>query len=103
MIGRLVSAAAGSSIARTLGGAAAGPAGLLIGTVLPVVLPSVARRFGPLGMAASAVGTVLFSRWLSRRNARRAALGSVATAKPEAVLGSPVPPDALEGELLKDY
>ena len=52
------------SVARTLGGATAGPAGAVIGMALPVVLPAVARRMGPAGMVAAAVGGLLFSRWL---------------------------------------
>lgn len=106
MIGKVVSAVAGRSVARTIGGTAAGPAGVLIGAALPVVLPSVARRLGPLGMVVAAVGGVLFTRWLERRNARleaqAAAVAGLPPRKPEVVLGGPIPPDALEGELLKD-
>lgn len=106
MIGKIVSAVAGRSFARTIGGTAAGPAGALIGAALPVVLPAFARRMGPAGMAVAAVGGLLFSRWLERRNARRAAeaqvLGGLPPRSPEVVLGGPIPPDALEGELLKD-
>jgi hypothetical protein len=106
MIGKIVTALAGRTIARTVGGAAAGPAGALIGAAIPVVLPRAARALGPAGMVAAAVGGLLFSRWLERRNARKAA-EAAATAglpprRPEAVLGSPTPPDALEGELLRD-
>ena len=106
MIGKILSAVAGRSVAKTVGGAAAGPAGMLIGAALPVVLPAVARRLGPLGMIAAAVGGVLFTRWLERRNARlkvqEAALAGLPPRRPEIVLGGPIPPDALEGELLKD-
>ena len=106
MIGKIVSAVAGRSVARTIGGAAAGPAGAVIGAALPVVLPSVARRLGPLGMVAAAVGGLLFTRWLERRNARlkaqAAAVAGLPPRGPEVVLGGPTPPDALEGELLKD-
>ena len=108
MIGKIVSAVAGRSFARTIGGTAAGPAGALIGAALPVVLPAVARRMGPAGMVVAAVGGLVFSRWLERRNARRAAvakakaLAGLPPRSPEAVLGGPIPPDALEGELLKD-
>gem|GEM_PF-5881411 len=52
MIGRLIGAAATSMVARKIGGTAAGPAGAVIGMALPMV----ARRLGPLGMAAMAVG-----------------------------------------------
>ena len=71
MIGKIVSAVAGQSVARTIGGTAAGPAGALVGAALPVVLPAVARRLGPAGMVAAAVGGLLFTRWLERRNARK--------------------------------
>ena len=75
MIGKIVSAVAGRSVARTVGGSAAGPAGALIGAALPVVLPAFARRLGPAGMVAAAVGGLLFKRWLERRNARLAVAG----------------------------
>jgi uncharacterized protein YqgC (DUF456 family) len=106
MIGKVVTALAGRTIARTVGGAAAGPAGALIGAAVPMVLPRVARTLGPAGMLAAAVGGLLFTRWLERRNARKAAetqaAGAIGTRAPEAVLGSRTPPDALEGELLRD-
>ena len=106
MIGKIVTALAGRTIARTVGGAAAGPAGALIGAAIPVVLPRAARALGPVGMVAAAVGGLLFTRWLERRNERKV-VEATATAglpprRPEAVLGSPTPPDALEGELLRD-
>lgn len=107
MIGKIVSAVAGRSFARTIGGTAAGPAGALIGAALPVVLPAVARRMGPVGMVAAAVGGLLFSRWLERRNARRQAqaeaLAGLPPRDPAAVLGAPIPPDVLEGELRKSH
>jgi uncharacterized protein YqgC (DUF456 family) len=106
MIGKVVTALAGRSIARTVGGTAAGPAGALIGAAIPIVLPRVARTLGPVGMIVAAVGGLLFTRWMERRNDRKVS-AAVATAglpprNPEAVLGSPTPPDALEGELLRD-
>jgi NhaP-type Na+/H+ or K+/H+ antiporter len=86
MIGKIITAIAGRSVARTIGGASAGPAGAMIGAALPVVLPALARRLGPIGMIAAAVGGMAFTRWLERRNERRegAAVPSVA---PNAVLG----------------
>ena len=106
MIGKIVSAMAGRSVARTVGGTAAGPAGAVIGAALPVVLPAVARRLGPTGMVVAAVGGMLFTRWLERRNARKKAeaqaLATLPPRTPEVVLGGPISPDALEGELLKD-
>jgi uncharacterized protein YqgC (DUF456 family) len=107
MIGKIVSAIAGRSFARTLGGTAAGPAGAVIGAALPVVLPAVARRLGPAGMVVAAVGGMLFTRWLERRNARQKeqaeVLASLPPRAPEAVLGSPVPPETLEGELRRAH
>jgi len=101
MIGKLLTALAGRTVARTMGGASAGPAGAIIGAALPVVLPRVARALGPVGMVVAAVGGVLFTRWLDRRNAREAALGGVPPRAPEATLGGPSAPRLLEGELAK--
>ncbi len=52
VFGRLVTAFAGQALARTVGGAAAGPAGAVLGFALPMV----AKRLGPLGMAGMAIG-----------------------------------------------
>ncbi len=52
MLGRIISMVAGRSIARTVGGAASGPAGAMIGVLLPTVL----RRMGPQGMIVAALG-----------------------------------------------
>jgi hypothetical protein len=71
MIGKILTAIAGRSIARSVGGASAGPAGAIIGATLPLVLPQIARRFGPAGMVGLAVGGVAFTRWLERRAQRR--------------------------------
>jgi hypothetical protein len=106
MIGKVMTALAGRSIARTVGGAAAGPAGAVIGAAVPVVLPRLARTLGPAGMVGVAVGGLLFKRWLDRRNARlkaqATAVAGLPPRDPAAVLGSPTPPDLLEGELLTD-
>jgi len=105
MIGKIVTALAGRTIARTVGGAAAGPAGALIGAAIPAILPRAARALGPVGMVGAAVGGLLFSRWLARRNAREAAgaaTSGLPPRAPEAVLGSPARPHALEGELRRD-
>jgi uncharacterized protein YqgC (DUF456 family) len=104
MIGKIVTALAGRTIARTVGGAAAGPAGALIGAAIPVILPRAARALGPFGMIAAAVGGLLFTRWMDRR-ADRKVLGATTglpQRSPRTVLGSRTPPDALEGELLRD-
>jgi hypothetical protein len=93
MIGKIVTALAGRTLARSVGGAAAGPAGALIGAAIPMVLPRVARALGPMGMVAAAVGGMLFTRWLERRNTRQAAeaniLAGLPPRAPEAVLGGP--------------
>ncbi len=59
MLGRVVTTMAGQAIARTVGGAAAGPAGAVIGFALPMV----ARRLGPLGMIGMAVGAWAIHRY----------------------------------------
>lgn len=102
MIGKVVTAIAGRSVARTIGGASAGPAGAIIGAALPVVLPRMARALGPMGMLVAAVGGMLFKRWMSRRKERQAALASLPPRAPEAMLGGPSAPDtalrALKGD-----
>lgn len=100
MIGKIVTALAGRTIARTVGGSAAGPAGALIGAAIPVILPRAARALGPVGMVAAAVGGLLFTRWLGRRNDRKAAgatTASVAPGVPGAVPGTATPPDGPDG------
>ncbi len=56
MLGRIVSGLAGRSVARRVGGRGAGPLGTLVGLALPTVL----RRFGPLGMIGVALGGYAF-------------------------------------------
>ncbi len=62
----IVSAVASRAIAQRLGGVAAGPAGLAIG----LVLPAVARRLGPLGIASVAVGAWAMGRVLRAADAK---------------------------------
>ena len=62
MLGRIISAFAGSAIAKSAGGA--GPMGAVVGAALPTVM----RRFGPLGMVAAAAGLYM----LGKRNQRGA-------------------------------
>jgi len=62
MIGRVVSMLAGRSFARTVGGVAAGPAGAMVGLLLPTVL----RRLGPGGMLAAAIGGHIVRRAMKR-------------------------------------
>lgn len=59
MLERLIGTAATSLVARQIGGAA-GPAGAVLGFALPFV----ARRLGPMGMVAMAVGAWAVSRLL---------------------------------------
>lgn len=66
MLGRLISMLAGRSIARTVGGVAAGPVGLAVGAALPTVL----RRLGPLGMVAAAAGSYAVKQMIDRRGRR---------------------------------
>lgn len=63
MLGRIISMAAGRSAARSLGGATAGPTGLIVGALLPTVL----RRLGPGGMIAAAVGGYALKKVMARR------------------------------------
>ncbi len=65
MFGRIISAAAGGAIAKQVGGVAAGPAGMVVGAVLPTVL----RRLGPVGMVAAAVGTYFVAKAIEKHNA----------------------------------
>ncbi|PZN92331.1 MAG: hypothetical protein DCF31_16670 [Alphaproteobacteria bacterium] len=62
VVGRLVSTLAGQALARTFGGAGAGPAGAALGFALPMV----ARRLGPLGMAGMAVGAWAINRYMQK-------------------------------------
>lgn len=63
MIGKLIGAAATSMVARKIGGGAAGPAGAVLG----LALPAVARKLGPMGMAAMAVGAWAVSRQMQKQ------------------------------------
>lgn len=63
MIGRVISALAGRSIARNVGGPGGGTSGMLIGAALPTL----ARRMGPMGMIAAAAGGYAVKRMLDRR------------------------------------
>ncbi len=65
MLARLLGTAATTMLARQIGGAAAGPAGALLGLALPFA----ARRLGPFGMVGMAVGAWAIGRIL-RDNAK---------------------------------
>lgn len=67
MLGRLISMMAGRSVARSVGGVAAGPAGTVVGILLPTVL----RRLGPGGMVAAAIGGAVVRRAIKKANATR--------------------------------
>lgn len=60
LLANMISAAAGRVLAQTFGGVAAGPAGAMLGAALPFV----ARRLGPMGMVAMAVGAWAVTRIL---------------------------------------
>ena len=98
MIGKIITALAGRTLARSIGGVAAGPAGAIVGATLPIILPQIARRLGPVGMIAAAVGGYAFTRYLEKRAERRA--GGSPQASPEALLGASAGPKTLEGEIL---
>lgn len=65
MLGRIISSAAGGAIAKQVGGVAAGPAGVIVGAVLPTVL----RRLGPFGMVAAAVSTYFVAKAIEKHKA----------------------------------
>ncbi len=67
MLGRIVTMFAGRSLARSVGGVAFGPAGTVVGLLLPTVL----RRLGPGGMIAAAVGGVVVRRAVKRASTSR--------------------------------
>jgi uncharacterized protein YqgC (DUF456 family) len=69
MLGRIVSMIAGRSIARNVGGVASGPAGAVIGVLLPTVL----RRLGPQGMILAWVGGHVVKKAMRKYATTRAA------------------------------
>ena len=69
MIGKLVSSVAGQTLARTIGGSAAGPAGAVLG----IAVPFIARRMGPWGVAGMALGAVVVARIMKERAVKDAA------------------------------
>lgn len=78
MIGRILSALAGRSIARNVGGPGGGMRGMAIGAALPTL----ARRMGPMGMIAAAAGGYAVKRMLDKRRAQSATMGGVTPAPP---------------------
>jgi hypothetical protein len=73
----LVSTLAGRAVAERFGGAAAGPAGMVLGAALPFVM----RRLGPMGMVGLAVGA-----WAVGR-----VMAAQAAPKPAPPIGLPLP------------
>ena len=71
MLTRLLGVTATSIVARQLGGVAAGPAGAIIGLALPFI----AKRLGPMGMIAMAIGGWAVARLLKEAEEREAAAG----------------------------
>jgi hypothetical protein len=71
MLGRIISALAGRSAARSIGGAGAGPMGAIAGAALPMLLPRLSRRFGPGGMIAAAVGGYALTKYMAKRQAQQ--------------------------------
>lgn len=69
MLQKMLGTTATTMLARQLGGAAAGPAGAMIGLALPFV----ARRLGPLGMIGMAVGAWAINRILKDQADKEAA------------------------------
>lgn len=94
MIGKIVTALAGRSIARSVGGSSAGPTGALIGAAAPVLLTPLARRLGPVGMVAAAIGGVALTKYLTKRaEQRKAAMEAGATTTYQApAVSTPIAP-----------
>ena len=69
MLGRLIGTTATSLVARQIGSVTSGPAGAVLGLALPFV----ARRLGPAGMVAMAVGVWAMTRILEDEAKRTAA------------------------------
>lgn len=82
MLTRLLGVTATSMVARQIGGVAAGPVGAVVGMALPFV----ARRLGPMGMVAMAVGGWAIARLLKEADER---------AKAQTVNVTPTAPPAI--------
>ncbi len=68
MIGRLITALAGRSIARHAGG----PGGGITGAAIGAALPTLARRIGPMGMIAAAAGGYAVKKMVDKRRMQSA-------------------------------
>ena len=73
MLGGMIGSTATSLVARQIGSVAAGPAGVVLGLALPFV----ARRLGPAGMVAMAVGVWAMTRILDDEAKQNAAASPV--------------------------
>ena len=60
LVAKVVTSLAGRAVAQSLGGASAGPVGMVLGAALPFV----ARRLGPVGMVGVAVGAWAITKML---------------------------------------
>jgi len=77
MIGRIVSALAGRSVARNFGGAGGGMTGAAIGAALPTL----ARRVGPMGMIAAAAGGYAIKKMMDKQRLQKSGMaGTTGTA-----------------------
>ena len=77
LISNLVTTAAGRVVAERFGGAAAGPAGMVLGAAVPFVI----RRLGPMGVVGVAVGAWAITRIMAAR----------AEPAPAPMIGLPLP------------
>lgn len=66
MIGKLITAYAGRSLARAVGGVSAGPMGAVLGAALPAVVTQAARRMSPVGVAVVVMGGTALLKYVSR-------------------------------------
>ena len=78
MIGRIVSALAGRSIARNAPGGMGGMGGMALGAAVPTLI----RRMGPMGMIAAAAGGYAVKRMLDKRRAQSVTMGGATPAAP---------------------
>jgi len=78
MLPQLIGTAATTLLARQIGGVAAGPAGAVLGMALPFV----ARRLGPMGMVAMAIGAWAVTRVLNEQAKTDAAATTIVPKNP---------------------
>lgn len=78
MIGRIVSALAGRSMARNVRGGMGGVGGMALGAAVPTLM----RRMGPMGMIAAAAGGYAVKRMLDNRRAQSVTMGGATPSAP---------------------